>query len=774
MAGLRRAELELMSTNLTNAVTKKLGTPEAKLAYIEILVVLAVLLNLLMVILGKLRPRCKSGFLKGVSWLIFTLSPYLVAYTLGLMQDAPFRSGFFSYWPVFLVFTLGSPDSFSAYVIEDHEQRKRFASQVIIKLLVLILLMALNIYPSKSFLGFAPFVLWLAVYVKLLGRLVSLTGASRNIIEIIHKFNMDYLTSDRILSTLRDADPLTMKGYNLLVSWKGFSLWRLLRTDQAVPPAYTKQFDAPGDWVLSLEDVWNCEGRLLSSRQGGCDPDGRLKDMLLSLSLFRLLISMYAEYTLPAEVPNKTWDLIQNGVLGNYRRAFHVIEVELALAFDFFYTDYPFLGSLMGVLRLTGSCILSVMSIALVAHLSHTIVIPEETVRMPTMLGLGVNKLVTYVVVAAFLATETMQLALLFFSRWFKIMFLLIYVSKAGSCRGIQWLDDIVGMICSKIPPLKPWERKLHQYSLLESYDFSPSVISSFVRLILFMDQVRLGQKEGRAIRLSEEVKEAVFDSLRRNGRNLRNGEASLRTNDVSNKLAWACSLETQTHVVMVWHIATIFCEHYRKPPEDTAGGCGKDFLVATSLSAYLAYLVVFAPRLLPGHPNITRHLFGHVILEARKVFRGCRTNGERLARLNQIAGQPDDTIVNRGARLGKTILDEVGEPRRIWKLLAEFWVETMLYVSPSDDFKAHLEELADGGQFVTHLWALLRHTGVERDKEGTQAAVNKTRAPETPKNASIDGDTTPIGSTTTREMAMDVGLGEKELEEIKTVTGDA
>jgi hypothetical protein len=44
---------------------------------------------------------------------------------------------------------------------------------------------------------------------------------------------------------------------------------------------------------------------------------------------------------------------------------------------------------------------------------------------------------------------------------------------------------------------------------------------------------------------------------------------------------------------------------------------------------------------------------------------------------------------------------------------MADFWTETILYIAPSENAAAHIEHLAKGGEFVTHLWALLANAGI-------------------------------------------------------------
>jgi hypothetical protein len=62
------------------------------------------------------------------------------------------------------------------------------------------------------------------------------------------------------------------------------------------------------------------------------------------------------------------------------------------------------------------------------------------------------------------------------------------------------------------------------------------------------------------------------------------------------------------------------------------------------------------------------------------------------------------DTIFFKGLELGKVLEDLIsdGELRR--KVLAEFWAEIILYVTPSDNVRGHVEQLANGGEFITHI----------------------------------------------------------------------
>lgn len=63
--------------------------------------------------------------------------------------------------------------------------------------------------------------------------------------------------------------------------------------------------------------------------------------------------------------------------------------------------------------------------------------------------------------------------------------------------------------------------------------------------------------------------------------------------------------------------------------------------------------------------------------------------------------------------KLGKQLEDMPDEAQR-WKAMADFWAKTIIYIAPLHiTAKEHLRKLEDGGEFLTHIWALLSHAGI-------------------------------------------------------------
>ncbi|XP_030477293.2 uncharacterized protein LOC115694311 [Syzygium oleosum] len=690
-------------------VVERLQTPEGMLALIELYVGSVAFLLLFLAAFGSLRRRNNNPMLKVVLWAAYTLSGYLITYTLGLMRESPFRNPLFPLWATFLMIFLGSSNSFSAYSLEDNEQWKNYAWQHLVTFIGLLTLWTLYLTTMPSRL--AVFLLYFVLLVlKTTERALSLVPVSVFGRHRLIKWVADHMSSKRRCPDPSEVDPITMKGYKYVVKMSRTLLEKIFGEVGAPKPNSNMVSEDYEEEVITIEKVWACKGRLLSSSGG--DRDDKLKDICLSYALYLLLRLKFSRYLLPEEAHQTAWRLIREGILqkedDGSERAFRVAEVELTFLHDFFYTNYPVIFQA----RLWPLKVVELLCLIMGTMLTVVFLMPKTTkpqgifVQLVTSDGLSIDVLMTAVFLLVFICVELVQLFLMAISDWAKLRWLCNYVKKE-SWHGNKPMEKLIGLICRV--RLKPWERKLRQYSFLESYNYVPSRLLYNFCTINFIDVVRSGQKQGAPVELSNEVKKAVFHSLKNSNGKLENGQASLRLNNVSDELSWACQLKTQTRVIMVWHIATSFLEHERPSNEDP------NFHVATNLSKYLAYLVAFAPRLLPDHLYDAENVFDQITREAREVLEGYKKYEARIKRLTEIAKEPEDpdTVMNRGAWLGNQLLGK--DVQLIWKILAEFWAELTLYVAPSDDAKAHVEHLVMGGEFVTHLWALVSHAGLQR-----------------------------------------------------------
>ncbi|KAL3742111.1 hypothetical protein ACJRO7_017572 [Eucalyptus globulus] len=647
-------------------------------------VIFTAFLLLFLITFGSCRRRCSNHMFQLVTFAAYTLSTYVFTYALGLMQDAPFNELF------------PGTHSISAYSLEDNENWKSYNWLVVIKLCWLIFLVDWK-FQDGSNTGVATAYLFLILSMKSDERARALMTASRQSLERNTKVIADYMKKEHESGGVApgEVDPIRMSGYTYLVRGEE-EIW-------VGTIGHAKRFIKRSQLITQ---VWKCEGRLLSSEG---DPHNNFKDVCLSFALFKLLRLRYAGYTLPQEAHKKTWDLIHHGLLSKddgYKRAFRVVENELTFLFDFFYTKYS-------IIFQPGRLHLKLLEFIYftIAIWSTTSILKNykrhdnknQLGTMPN--GLSVEVVVTSMMIISLIMVELMQFIFVGFSEWAKVIWICKFVQKKSWQENV-WIERIIGAIC-RVKLMKPWEQKLHQYSFLESYSYKPCKLLNNKGMAVYIDQTRDGQRQSAPIKLPEEVKQVVFHALKSNySTKLENGQASLRVNNESKKLLWACRLETQTQVIIVWHIATSFCE--------------RQLLLERSDSPATrrTYLVSFAPLLLPDHAYITEYLSDQAIIEAKDFFRKCKRMKDRVKKMKENNNGPSargETVINQGARLGNQLANDIKHKDMIWRILADFWAEMVLYVAPSDNAKAHAEHLTRGGEFVTHLWALLSHAGIER-----------------------------------------------------------
>ncbi|XP_066340796.1 uncharacterized protein [Miscanthus floridulus] len=243
-------------------------------------------------------------------------------------------------------------------------------------------------------------------------------------------------------------------------------------------------------------------------------------------------------------------------------------------------------------------------------------------------------------------------------------------------------------------------------------------------------------EEEEVDIKKLDSMRELVADTLQAIDGPPTNGSRSLKINldGADYDWLWTCKQETHTDTILIWHIATCYCD--MTPISD-------DLLVkwhheaATALSRYCAYLVAFLPEFLPEHSLTTKQVFQRVLEEAQQEL-GTKPMKDEEKRTKirglQLPHQREQlTTFHKGVELGRQ-LEMIDDDKVRWRFIAEFWAETILYVAPSDNAEAHIEHLAKGGEFITHLWAMLSNAGILKRAAGEWHPPASTTKKEPPK----------------------------------------
>ncbi|KAF3338992.1 hypothetical protein FCM35_KLT16463 [Carex littledalei] len=170
------------------------------------------------------------------------------------------------------------------------------------------------------------------------------------------------------------------------------------------------------------------------------------------------------------------------------------------------------------------------------------------------------------------------------------------------------------------------------------------------------------------------------------------------------------------TEAILVWHIATVLFHHQEtSPPQQNNNLFTEEQVVALELSAYCHYLVAYLPELLPDDVEWTEEKYESVRKDILAIVRSSenkKTKNDRCNYALETTTWGDNSLVGKGAKLAKVLINCAEEGSQVWKMLAEFWPEMMLFIAPSDNVEGH-QKILHKKEFITQLWALLTHAGI-------------------------------------------------------------
>jgi hypothetical protein len=398
----------------------------------------------------------------------------------------------------------------------------------------------------------------------------------------------------------------------------------------------------------------------------------------------------------------------------------------------------------------------------------HVVPQNKEDNFMIQMHGRNVDVLITWLFMVFMMFKEVWEMVTYLLSNWTRLLLLCKYVqSRPWFCPGGRLVKSFYK---SKIADA--WHGCMDQYDFLDSFNYKPLFrkVANAISLGK-MPQALDGRKRGDVIKVPECVKLAMLQALRRvklSNTYLQKEIPSLKSEPMFQRYSWAClELHTCSQVILVWHIATSLCEielakeckiDLSKPGflrsawsglktlatctsqpylvnENMAVQLETDYHIAISLSRYCAYLQVFLSELLPDSFVVPDLIFEETLKDVREQLEDCNLRKCSYSKLMIIAEEAvgkeldEMNILEQGAILGKALIEKEGKESR-WKILAGVWADLLVHMAPSWNVADHKHHLESGGEFITLIWALLSHCGIEKsilwDKDDGETSNNQ------------------------------------------------
>ncbi|CAM0150430.1 unnamed protein product [Urochloa decumbens] len=488
------------------------------------------------------------------------------------------------------------------------------------------------------------------------------------------------------------------------------------------------------DAIVTMDKVWDSTLLLGALQQ---------MDLCLSFALFKLLQCRLGRHKQLANLGSvmETANFLWRTLLmkdGEHTRVFKVIADELSFVHDYYYSSLPVCYSnfWLPILSISisllsiGCCILVAWEVTKIGWYwgrgpepSYQILC-ELSCNKGDLIGRRQEKrfgslyfdcVLVFILLLLVVITEAREIATYIFSNWTKVAI----ICRHGKHTSLQWKWWDAFLLRCRSKLMYNWEEKTSQCSVLVLHRRIYSL--DLLRNLLHMPDIK------RRVKVPEAVKVSIIDALRgiRSGYgHLSNGTDCLCRCQDGEMFLWAWNNTSTSYTILTWHIATSIVEvRYRRGSFSSSILNSEIHMIAAiHLSQYCAYLVTWSPELLPDDDEWSRSLYQHVKNDALRALAdhaastaiGSLTPEEEYQRLVEVlSANSKHEVLKNGVKLGKQLVETIYDDEAIWKLLAEFWSEMILYVAPSDNLKGHSEAIARGGELITLLWALLFHVGI-------------------------------------------------------------
>lgn len=625
------------------------------------------MLQIALIILGKVRKRNGKPWLRLAVWSAYLLADSIASLALGAIsnrvQDRPNKNALLgddliSFWPPFLLLHLGGPDTITAYSLEDNQLWQRRVLELVTQTIVSLYIILIA-WPGISILS-VPIILMLIVgLIKFSERIISLRSASTE------QFRLLMMEPDPGPNYSKFMEEFTLK------KAEGFYVKAIEVIDTPLPTCVSTSVKDE-ELVCKAYDLFQTFKRLFV-------------DLILSFQDRNE--SQYFFHSLESE------------------KAFEVIEIELGFAYDVFYTKAP------AVYHLKGHMFHLITSVITLVSLGAFISICRSKKDHFHKVDLSI----TYLLLVVAVILEMCSCLIFLVSDWSNYY----YKESIISC--------FRHFFCA---PSKRWSNLIAQYSIQNFCREEKSAIIPRILKFLIADNKVNEIWYLTYAEVSSDLKKLIFNyflDISKCGNKSKftvlctsRGKRVLEKFDCSN-LDWSITEVEFDQSILLWHIATYLCYHSENTSKDLETATSSERTECKRMSEYMMYLLVMCPFMLPMGIGMIR--FRDTCAEAQEFFKeriekpdeveACRM----LLRVNteiqpgKVKGDRSKSVLFDACRLA-TELRSKGKVVK-WQIISQVWVEILAYAACHCRGNQHAQQLRKGGEFLTHVWLLMAHLGI-------------------------------------------------------------
>lgn len=202
-------------------------------------------------------------------------------------------------------------------------------------------------------------------------------------------------------------------------------------------------------------------------------------------------------------------------------------------------------------------------------------------------------------------------------------------------------------------------------------------------------------------------------------------GQWTLECEECMQTLEW--SLENPfDENILIWHVATDFCLHHATDTPDDAQCIRVTRKQCREISNYMMHLLFANPEMLM--PGSRKNVLTATNKELDDMFKDEEPPVDRKQVMQAIV---DMVSVRARARSGRGFVDcawSLGQDlmgldsdEKMWRVIQGVWVEMLCFSASRSRGYLHAKSLGSGGEFLSYIWLLWAHAGMETFSERLQ-----------------------------------------------------